>query len=237
MKIRTMALFAGSAIVLAASGVGAAACSGDGGTGTGNPLNSVDSSTKADGTMTTEDGSTVDGGGTPGEDASSDLDAGSNADGAATADCGKVSTLHPTDGSTGTYCPFQANDAGKNCGAGLACCAPKFPADPAAQTCVAMKAGHDECTFAAASMDGGLTIECEEDNECAGSPGGSVCCLVGAIKQDPGCTNSYGSHINGAFCRSACAAGELHVCQTQAACATGMCTPFRAAGRDWAACK
>ena len=225
MKIRTMAWITGSAFVVAFAGLGAAACSSDNGSGTGLPAVGADgSTTNNDATTPAKDGapSTMDGTVSPGTDSG---DAGTTG-----SDCGATAILHATDGSTGAYCSHQADAAAKYCGAGQTCCAPKFPQDQAPQTCIAQGT---PCTFA---IDGGDTIECESDVECLG---GKLCCVQAAFGQDPGCSNYYGSKVNGAFCKTACAAGELHACQTQAECATsgGTCTPFRAAGRDYGACK
>jgi hypothetical protein len=214
--------------VIAMAGVGMAACSST--TNVQNPLPNAEGG-GGDG----QGGPYADGYVPPGDDSGNPGDDGPNpGDGGSSGDCGKVATLHENDGAVGPYCPFaDAGTIGKHCPALQECCVPHFPQDKSPQVCLAQGA---DCTPYFTVPEAGIPVDCEEDNQC---PSGKVCCVtMAAFGQDPGCTNYFGSKLKGAFCVTACAAGQFHVCQNQSECTSGTtCTPFRDDGRDWGACK
>ena len=217
MKIRTMALAMGGAFLLALGGVGAVACSSDDGTGT--PATGNDASVAKD-TGTTKDTGTVD----QPDTSTPDTDAGPGAP-----DCGRAPpTFHPVDADTGPYCPFSAvtgSDAGnKTCATGEKCC--EHQAD----------AGQPSSCQAAACAPTDTAWECQDPNNCTG---GQVCCAIAASAgQDPGCSFYFLSKFKGTACRTACATGELTVCESDGQCPTGQtCQNVTAKGGSFGFCK
>lgn len=227
MRIRTMAWFLGGAVAVAASGIGAIACSSD--NGTGNPTTPTKDATATDSNTPTHDSSTGgNDGGVNNPDTSTGDDAGATD---AAVDCGKTLSLHPVDAGTGPYCPFSAvGDAGNlTCAFGQHCCENPASAN-SPSTCAA------NCNSMA---DGGTEWECQGAANC---PTGSVCCAITtAVKQDPGCPGRYLSKFNGTTCRTSCQSGEVPMCETQGEClpvdgGPTTCNVAKAKGAEFGVC-
>jgi hypothetical protein len=223
MKIRTVALAMGGAVLIALGGVGAVACSSDEGTGT--PTNN---NTDKDATTTGDTGPK------PTTDSSTPVgDAGVDAptypstcqhvtakgaqfgfcqsgpppsDAGDAVDCGKVPTLHPAEAGTGPYCPFSSvGDAGNlTCAQGQHCC--EHPADAGTpSTCQASTCGTTDTDWM-----------CQDQSNC---PSGQVCCAItSGPGQDPGCSFYFLHGFKGTACRTSCAQGELTVCESDDQC-------------------
>jgi hypothetical protein len=223
MKIRTVAFAVGGAVLIALGGVGAVACSSDDGSGTPTPGNNdKDATTAADTGKPTpgKDGSVVEtDSDTPVGDAGTD----SNVD---PVDCGKVPTFHPVEAGTGPYCPFSAvGDAGNlTCAATQHCC--EHPAD----------AGKPSECQAAACAKTDTDWMCQDKNNC---PGAQVCCAVTTGPgQDPGCSFYFLHKFTGTACRTACAQGELTVCEGDDQCvAPAKCQHVTAKGGQFGFCQ
>jgi hypothetical protein len=222
MKTRTIAFIA----IAASINLGAVivACSSDNGSGSSGTLPGVDSG----GSDGTSSGSTSSGGDT-GASSSSGGDTGASSSSGgqdAGADCKAPPTLHATDGGEGPYCPFLANDAGRNCAVGETCCHANNT-DP--ETCAAS-------ATACAVPDGGVTFGCDSPNECTG---GQKCCYLapGTVLTDQTCGTLFASKEHGTQCAATCAAGDLEICAQQSDCTTGTCTPFSGKGHQLGYCK
>ena len=215
MKLRTMALAGTGAVLLAAVGVGIAACSSD--TGSGTPSGGTDASTRTDtGSHVDAYVPVTDSGPMPMTDG-----------GAGAPDCGRAPpTFHPVDAGTGPYCPHSAvGDAGNTtCSVGEKCC--EHAAD----------AGQPSSCQAAACAAKDIAWECQDPNNCGG---GQVCCAIAAAPgQDPGCSFYFLSKFRGTACRTACATGELTVCESDGQCPTGQtCQNVTAKGGSFGFCK
>ncbi len=217
MKISTMALFFGGALVLSGAGLGLAACSSDSGTGT--PTGGGDSGSNTDGTSHTD--GAMQGDTAPQGDSATGDDGG---DGGAGCKHGNPPNVHPSDGGpTALFCGFKANDGGT-----LAC-------DPHTQLCcVGGKQGtgfaDPVCIAAGGTCMNGMNpkpIACEDQNDCPTA--GNLCCYTGAVPQnDPACGYYYASSNIATNCATTCAAGQSRICTSDSQCATGQtCTPFK----------
>jgi hypothetical protein len=138
-------------------------------------------------------------------------------------------TLHPPTAGVGVYCPYSSVDGGRDlsCATATQQCCETASDDAGPSTCVA--AG-STCPAA------GSTIwQCEDPSNC---PAGQVCCAAATLEQDTACGYFRAAPgFGGTRCAASCAAGELTVCEQQSECATGTCTPFRAAGNSVGACR
>jgi hypothetical protein len=215
MKLRTMAFAGAGAMLIAAVGVGIVACSSDSGSGT--PSSGTDASTTTDtGTHVDAHVDATDSGPVPVVDA-----------GPGAPDCGRAPpTFHPVDAGTGPYCPHSGvGDAGNNtCPVGETCC--EHAAD----------AGQPSSCQAAACAASDTSWACQDPNNCGG---GQVCCAIAASAgQDPGCSFYFLSKFKGTACRTACATGELTVCESDAQCPSGKtCQNVTAKGGSFGFCK
>jgi hypothetical protein len=219
MKISTMALFLGGALVCGVGGIGLAACSSD--SNTGNPTGG-DSGGNHDGTTGSEggggDGGAIDSGGNEG-----------GGDSAGGCTHGNPPSLHVSDGGpTSLFCGFKANDAGT-----LYC-------DPHTQNCCvggSMGTGFADPTCntkGVACVNGTMPkeIDCEDSNDCPVV--GSICCYTGPVPTlDPTCnyyraTSGISTHCVDPDAGTACASGEQQICSSNAECPSGKtCTPFK----------
>jgi hypothetical protein len=220
MKISTLALFLGSALVVGGAGVGLVACSSDSSTGTPTP---GDSGTGTDGS-THNDGSTpADSGMTP--------DTGTMDDGGDAGACthGNPPKLHASDGGT-LFCGFKPNDAGT-----LYC-------DPHTQECCVggtQGTGHADavCQQQGTTCTNGMgpkVINCEAPADC--TTAGSVCCMTGTTPTLDTTCNYYrtGANITTSCVAPSdggaptCAAGQSQICTNDMECPTGKtCVPFK----------
>ena len=224
MKISTMALFFGGALVLSSAGVGLAACSSDSGTGT--PTGGNDSGGNADSTSHTDGAMQGDTGMTG--------DTGMMGDGGTGAECGTTPSLHPSDGGPGSvYCPFGPDGGSIHCdpGANQICCInPKvngaFPPSTCSTTCPYADAG------------GATNLECEDKITCTANNKGAVCCGSGPMPAlDTACGYYSEKGLKGGACAATCAANEFELCATSAECSGGKtCTPFKAKGMQLGYC-
>lgn len=206
MKIRTLALVLGSALVVTGGGVAATACSSS---NSGTP-SGTDSGGGKDGTANSDGGGTGD-------------DGGIGDDGGTAVDCGKSPGLHPEDAGT-IFCGFA--DAGKlECTTGNQCClGGKLGQGFAPEQCVQFGSA---CTNGA---DGGLPVQCGQPSDCtANGQANSVCCLRGnAPAQVAGCGYYKASGGQGTFCEQSCQTGETQLCESNGDCPSGKtCTPFK----------
>ncbi len=192
------------------------ACSDNGSSPTGTVLGTIDSGAPLDGAKP----SPVDSGG-PGDAGSGD----------AANECGMAAKLHPPTPDGGIYCPFSAADGGKNvyCTETQTCC--ETPSGTSPSTCVAGKT--DTCPVAKSTA-----WQCEDPADC---PSGQKCCAhsgdAGAVTVQADVCGPYLSKFSGTRCASACSAGELVVCEEQAACPTGTCTAVKPKGNDIGVCR
>ena len=233
MKTRQIAFLAVAGL-LGMGALGVAACSSDS-SGSSGALPGVDgsssgssgSSGSSSGTSGTSGGSSGTSGGSSGTSGGSSGTSGSSSgsSGDAGADCGKVPTLHPTDGGVGPFCPFLAGDGGRDCPTTQTCC---HADNVAPETCAA-----DPNTCAV--PDGGATFQCDTPLQCGA---GTTCCLHGTVQSDPVCLTLFGSKIKGTFCEATCAAGSVQICAQQSDCpAATTCTPFSTKGHQFGYCK
>src|SRR5215472_6615439 len=112
MKFSTLALLLGSALVVAAGGVGAAACSSG---GSGTPAG-TDSGTGGDTSQNHNDTGTP-----PNDTGAPPTDTGTPPPTDGGVDCGSFPTLHP--GMAGMlYCPFGPGGMAITCTTGQECC-------------------------------------------------------------------------------------------------------------------
>jgi hypothetical protein len=225
MKTRQIAFLAVAGL-LGMGALGVAACSSDSSSSSG-ALPGIDSST-GDGSSSGSSGASssgssgTSGGGSSGTSGSSGTTSSGGTD--AGPDCGKVPTLHPTDGGVGPFCPFVTGDAGKDCPATQTCC---HADNTNPETCAADPAA---CNV----PDGGATFQCDTPLQCGA---GKTCCLNGTVQSDPVCGTLFGSKIKGTACETTCAAGSVQICAQQSDCTTGTCSPFSTKGHQFGYCK
>jgi hypothetical protein len=147
-------------------------------------------------------------------------------------DCGTAPTLHPAKPDGGMYCPFSAPTGGKNiyCAENQQCC--ENPAGGGVSTCEAVGTA---CPVAAATV-----WECQDPLDCVGSASGTKCCAhsaaAGAVTVATDTCGPYLSKFSGTHCATACAAGELQVCEKPADCTTGTCTAVKPKGNAIGVC-
>lgn len=144
--------------------------------------------------------------------------------------CGSMPKLFPSDGGVGSlFCGYPPGDAGD-----LYC-------NGGAQTCCLGGADGDggfaapACEPLPAQPDGGLCtngnpapeLDCESVADC---PSGQVCCMTGPNPPslDTECGYYKASDVTGTHCAASCLTTETRICESQAECASGTCTPFKA---------
>ncbi|HEY1698075.1 MAG TPA: hypothetical protein VGG39_38205 [Polyangiaceae bacterium] len=189
MNIRTLTLVLGSALTVAAGGIGATACSssssgGNGGSSSGGSHNDGGGS---DGTASSS-GSTSSSGSSSGSTSSSG--GGDDGGGSSSGSC-KSPSLHPPVDGGGLYCPFSFNDATDS---GVVYCT-----QPGQMCCVSpsTEAGISDCENVGANCttNGYTPWQCSAPSDCNGitpitidggaSSGPVVCCLTaGALVAD-----------------------------------------------------
>jgi hypothetical protein len=194
MNIRTLTLVLGSALTVAAGGIGATACSssssgGNGGSSSGGSHNDGGS----DGTASSSgssSGSTSSSGSSSGSASSS---GGTSSSGGGDAGTCKSPELHPPVDGGGLYCPFSFNDA---IDSGIQYCT-----QPGQMCCVspATDAGISDCENVGANCTttGFTPWQCSAPSDCTNfnvpvttvdggaSSGPVVCCITaGAVKAD-----------------------------------------------------
>jgi hypothetical protein len=160
-------------------------------------------------------------------------------------DCGSTPTQHVSEAGT-IFCGFGEGDAGDQyCPIGQECClggaiSGGFAPDGCYQYgSVCTNGGGD----AGSKNEQPLQIECNQISDCHanGNTGATACCLQGNAECAGGytCGSTTGtcpypkySDGTGIACEgtgggttaTACAAGEIQVCSSQADCASGTCT-------------
>ena len=234
MKIRTLALVLGSAVVVAGAGVGVTACSSSsspdngGGNDAGNGGHDATSGGNDSGnTMGNDSGNTMgnDSGNTMGNDG-----------GTTTADCGSSPSLH-VDEAGSIYCGFNGDAGALTCAKGQECCiGNKDPQTKAFddQACVTFGSACNNPTATDASA-GGIPMQCAQIADCtANGVQNAACCMQGgeAPAMPAGCSYYKTSDGNSITCEAAngappdagapsCAPGELQVCSSNADCPAG----------------
>lgn len=145
----------------------------------------------------------------------------------AAVDCGPAPTFGTT--AEGVVCPFQADGSTPACTASQHCCVYAKSAG-VDSTC---NAGGSACL--AAVDAGGADFECDEPADCNGAS--AVCCLTGAVMNDPTCYH-FGSGVKGTTCRTtACNTGEVTLCSAQGDCPMNTtCTAFTTKTKSLGAC-
>jgi hypothetical protein len=222
MKTSTLALVLGSAITIAGSGLAVTACS------------SSSSPEKNPGNDASSGGDT---GSSSGGSGSSSGSSGSSS--GAAVDCGTTPAIHQDEAGT-IYCGFGAGDAGElYCPTGQECCVGGGEGQDmfAPQVCQ---------NFATTCTNGGgpdagtneqpIPIQCAQVTDCTtnGVTSATACCLQGAKSSTvAGCGYPKYSDGTAIICEgdaggstaTACAAGEVQVCSSQADCpANTTCT-------------
>lgn len=227
IRINRMGWIAGSAVVLALGGLGAAACSSDTATGTPNALPTPDSSVTTPGTDAgggKDTGTPTpagDSGTTPG------MDGGTGTEGGA---CAKPPMLHPPKADAGLYCPYIAKvgTTFPTCTRGTETCCLNVPdGGPTTppSTCEATCAPEQN------------PWQCQGPEDCVGA-GKGVCCLAGTLVADLDCPGfEKAKAFKGTTCQASCPAGAFVACEAQKDCTTGTCTPIKATGQHIGVCK
>jgi len=224
MKISTLGLFLGGALLVSGAGIAVTACSSD--SGTGNPTTNPDSSTGNDGSSH-NDGQAQQDTGMMGDDGGSDTGTG--------AECGTTPTVHPSDGGPGAiYCPFGPDGGAIHCNpASETCCInPKvngtFPPSTCSATCPYSDAG------------GATDLHCQDSISCSANGKGNICCGSGPLPTlDTACGYYNEKGLKAGNCEQgpSCAAGEFQLCGGQNDCPTGKtCTAFKAKGMQLGFC-
>jgi hypothetical protein len=225
MKISTLGLFLGGALLVSGAGIAVTACSSD--SGTGNPTTNPDGSTGQDGSSHNDGSTQMDTGG--------QMDTGSGDDGGMGTECGTTPSLHASDGGPGSiYCPFGPDGGAIHCSPGTekCCISPKvngqYPPSSCASTCPYDAGGHTD-------------LACEDSISCSGNNLGSICCAKGATPATvAGC--GYFNESPGmsqATCEQGpdCASGEFQLCGAPSECPSGKtCTPFKVKGLQLGFC-
>lgn len=244
VSTRRLAMFLGGTF-LAGAGLFAAACGTDNGT---SAVPTVDSGGRDTSSSSSSSGSSGD------PDGSGPTDGG--------ADCANIPTPKSSDGP---FC-FSVLDASpdgstasKNCNAAAneVCCSgqridggPTFEPSrcEVATPAGGANAGYNENTVCNAGFTYGVEQwHCMESAHCPGN--NEVCCAITADagqtlipqqdKDFPGCPvyfqNSF--FAGGTRCKSACAAGELIMCASDADCQNGKCVPITIEGRYGGYCR
>jgi len=232
MNIKSVALVFGATMVLAAGGIGAAACSSSSGGGSGSGSGSSGSSSGGGGDGTTSSSS----GSGSGSSSGSTGDDGGSEGGNTTCDSSIPMLYKNAPGEL--YC-FKGADGGTldcvaDSGTGWCCYGGALGGGQyAPQMC---GAGPTDCTNGGSPDAGGsaaIPIQCSQIADCAqnGAPGATACCIQGATQPATvsGCGYPKSTHGNAVVCEgdgggttaTACAAGEVQICSSQADCPSG----------------
>lgn len=161
-------------------------------------------------------------------DSSTGVDGSTGVDAAMEAgvDCGSTPSLHEEEGGT-IYCGF--GDAGSiTCPIGQECCLGGSLGNNtfAPDECATYGSTCTNGTADDAGVTNAISIACMQVSDCAanGVSGAVACCLQGATAPAPvpGCTYPKATHGTAIACEtSACAAGEVTICSSQADCPQG----------------
>jgi hypothetical protein len=236
MNIKHLALVLGATVALVGGGMGAVACSssssnpggsssGSGSSGSGSGAGSSSGSASGSSSGSTGEGGTGDDAGDAGTSVMCDS---------------SIPTLHPNPPGD-LYC-FKGADGGTldcvaDSGTGYCCLGGSVGGGQyAPQICAAQASG---CTNGAPDAGGtaAQAIQCAQISDCAqnGAPGATACCIQGASAPAvvPGCgypKSKGGTAVvcegTGGGAATACAAGEVQICSSQADCPTGTtCKP------------
>jgi hypothetical protein len=147
---------------------------------------------------------------------------------AGTTDCGAPVSLHPVAAGTGPFCPFGAVDGGGSltCAFGEHCCEP----NAGTSTCAS------DCSGVPVPDAGSITDwQCQDSNSC---PSGQVCCANGTADHDPACSYYFLHKLTGTVCATACAAGQVTVCERLGDCSGGTtCVPAKGKGAQFGVCQ
>jgi hypothetical protein len=227
MKISTIALVLGSAVVTCAAGAGVAACSSS--SGTGEPTGNYDSGAA--------DTSTGDAGAqdsAPNGDSSSD---------SSTADAACAPTLHVSSPDGGIYCPFSKDftvDGGEYayCTTGTQSCCLSPSSD----------AGLSTCETTGSCPTGFSQWQCAGPEDCVGT--NNVCCLTsGPTESSTTCTGTLKTEgfdntrcTTAGECTGTVEAGmytddQFITCEQQSDCPSGKtCTAVKTTGTPIGLC-
>jgi hypothetical protein len=231
MNIKQLALILGAATLVASGGIGAVACSSSSGNGS--------SSSSSGGGSGSSSGSTMDSGGNTDTGTNEDSGSSSGGDAGSGVDCGKLPSLHPNPAGD-VYCGYGPGDSGvtidcvADSGMGWCCLGGGDKSSGyAPQICAGNAQG---CLADTVIMDGGyngIPIQCNQISDCPGNgaPGATACCLQGssAATMVAGCGYDKATSGNAIMCEgdgggttaTACQAGEVQICSTQADCPSG----------------
>ena len=198
---------------------------------TGDSGNSADSGTAVDTGSSSTDSSTAGDTSTPPADSGSAGDGGPGDAGAVDANCGAIPTLH-MDPAGSVYCGYGVDGGSLVCGTGQECClggaigVNTYAPDECAAT-------GTSCTNGGTADAGGsaaIPIACQQIADCtADGVAATACCLQGATAPAPapGCTYPRSRSGSAIVCEgtgtgpTACAAGEVNICSSQADCPSG----------------
>jgi hypothetical protein len=239
MKISTIALVLGSALITCSAGAGLAACSSS--SGTGEPSAPLDSGTDTSTGM--DSGTQPDTG--PGADTGTGGDTSTGDDGG-DAGCTSPPALHISSADGGIYCPFSKNfdvDGGEYayCTTGTQSCCLSPSSDAGLSVCTTI----GNCATALPNSE---EWQCAGPEDC--KSGGSVCCLTsGPTEANAECVNTLKTKgfdntrcmASQAACSGTVDAGmytdnQFVVCEKQADCATGTCTALKTTGTSIGLC-
>jgi hypothetical protein len=220
MKTSTLALVLGSAITIAGSGLAVSACS------------SSSSPEKTGGNDASSGGDTSSS--SSGGSGSSSGSSGSSSGGAAV-DCGTTPSIHQDEAGT-IYCGFGSGDAGElYCPSGQECCVGGGLGEDMFAPQVCQNFG-TTCTNGggpdAGTNEQPIPIQCAQVADCTtnGLTGATACCMQGAKSSTvAGCGYPKYSDGTAIVCEgdaggstaTACQAGEVQVCSSQADCPSG----------------
>lgn len=199
---------------------------------TGDSGTTADSGTAVDTGSSSTDSSTAGDTSTPSNDSGSTGDGGPGDAGTVDANCGSTPTLH-TDPAGSIFCGFATDGGTLICGTGQECClggalggGTYAPEQCAATGSICANGGSADAGGSAA-----LPIECNQIADCTtDGVAATACCLQGATAPAPapGCTYPRARAGTGIVCENgtgagptACAAGEVNICSSQADCPTG----------------
>jgi hypothetical protein len=232
MNIKSVALVFGATMVLVAGGMGAVACSSSsnsGGSSSGSGSSGSSSGGGGDGTTSSSSG------GGSGSSSGSTGDDGGDA-GTGTMCDSSIPSLHQN-AAGDVYCGFDTDGGHIECvvdaGTGFCCLGGSIGGGQyAPQMCAANAAG---CTNGGSADAGGsaaIPIQCNQISDCPlnGATGATACCLQnGSVPATvPGCgypKSKGGTAIvcegTGGGAATACAAGEVQICSSQADCPSG----------------
>jgi hypothetical protein len=246
MHIQKLALVLGSALTIAAGGVGAVACSSSSGGGSSSSSSSGSgssgSSSGTDGSMSSSSS------GGSGDASGSSSGGGDSGSGSSSGTCKSIPTVHASPAGS-IYCGYAPGDSGATitCTTGQECCIGNSigGGNYAPDQCQTWGSDCTDPTADGGPYGAGLQVLCEQTADCTvnaaggdggsaeGGAGGMVCCLKGTTPmQVAGCPTGdlKASGGQGTACEmgSACSAGEVQVCGSDADCPSGKhCAGFR----------